>query len=85
MRLQGRELRKPMRALEIERRSEPPRRVVGGADVADRARLHEGVEGAQRLLQRCLLIVEVRVVEVNAVGLQALERGVRLALDRVRP
>jgi hypothetical protein len=74
-----------MRALEIECRGEPLRRVVGGAEVADRARLDEYIEGAQRLLQIGLLVVEVRVLKVDAVGLQAFERGVRLALDRVRP
>ena len=41
----------------------------------DRPRLHELVEGAQRLLQRGVLVVEVRVVEVDPVGPQALERG----------
>src|SRR3978361_103728 len=41
-------------------------------------------QGAHGLLQRGLFVVEVRVVEVDAIGLQALERGVRLAFDRLR-
>jgi hypothetical protein len=51
--------------------------------VADRAGSDEAVERAQRLLERRLLIVEVRVVEVDAIGLQALERSAGLALDRL--
>jgi hypothetical protein len=52
--------------------------------VANRACLHERVERAQRLLQRRLLVIEVRVVEVDAVSLQPLERGMRLGLNRLR-
>jgi hypothetical protein len=85
VRLQDRELCKPMRALEIECRDEPLHCVVGGAEVADRARLDKRVECTQRLLQRRLLVVEVCVVKIDAVSLQALKRGMRLALDRVRP
>jgi hypothetical protein len=84
VRLQHGELGQPELALELEGGGEPLRRVVGGAEVADRAGPHERVERAQRLLQRRLLVVEVRVVQVDAVGLQALERGVRLTLDRLR-
>jgi hypothetical protein len=80
VRLQDREVGEAVLALELECGGEPLRRVVGGADVADRARLDERVESAQRLLQRRLFVVEVRVVEVDAVGLQALERAARLAL-----
>jgi hypothetical protein len=71
-------------ALELERGGEPRGRVVGRGDVAHGARPHERVEGPQRLLERRVLVIEVCVVEVDAVGLQALERRVRLALDRRR-
>jgi hypothetical protein len=52
--------------------------------VAHRARAHERVERAQRVLERRVLVVEVRVVEVDAIGPQTLEGGRRLALDRLR-
>ena len=84
MRLQDRELRQAELALELQRGGEPLRRVVRSADVVNRARLDELVEGAQRLLQRRLFVIEVRVVEIDAIGLQALQRSVRLTLDRVR-
>jgi hypothetical protein len=47
------------------------------------ARLDERVEGAQGHLERRLGVIEVRVAEVEAIGLPALERRVRLALDRL--
>src|SRR5256886_6428770 len=76
VRLQDRELRETELALKLQRGGEPLRRVVGSADVANRARLDELVEGAQRLLQRRLFVIEVRVIEIDAIRLQALQRSV---------
>ena len=83
VRLQHGELGEPVLALELEGRGQPLGRVVRRAEVAHRAGAHERVERAQRLLERRVLVVEVGVVEVDAVGPEALERGPRLALDVV--
>ena len=63
------------------------RRVVGDADVADLARVDQLGERGDGLLERHRLVVEVRVVEVDVVGAEALERGVggRRMLSAARP
>jgi len=48
--------------------------VVRGADVAHLALAHQVVEGAQRLLERGLAIVPVRLVEIDVVRLQPAQR-----------
>src|SRR5207253_378493 len=60
---------------------EPPRVVVRGADVAHLALAHQVVEGAQRLLERGLAIVPVRLVEIDVVRQQPAQR----VLDAVHP
>jgi hypothetical protein len=64
---------------DVERLGQPRRGEVRGADGAHLAGLHEVVEGTQRVLERRVGVVVVRLVEVDVVGLQALERG----LDRL--
>ena len=85
VRLEHGELGQPELALQLKRRGEPLRRVVGRRDVPDHALLDERVEGAQRLLQRRVGVVPVRVIQIDVVGLQPLERGMRLAADVVGP
>ena len=85
VRLQHREFGEPQLALQPECLGQPLRRVVGGGDVPDHPVGDQGVERAQRLLERRLLIVVVHVVQVDIVGLQPVEGGVRLAADIVRP
>ena len=49
---------------------------LGHADVEHLALAHQVVEGAQRLLERRLVVVAVRLVQVDVVGLQPPQRGV---------
>ena len=51
------------------------------ADVQHLAGAHEVVEGAQRLLERRLVVEAVRLVEVDVVGLQPLQRRVAALHD----
>jgi hypothetical protein len=55
--------------------------VAGGPELADPAVAHERVERSQRLLQRHRLVVLVGVEEVDAVRLQARQRGLGALLD----
>src|SRR5882757_724784 len=48
---------------------------VGAADVADLSLLHQGVERANRLFDRGYGIVAMDLVQVDMVGLQAVETG----------
>ena len=58
------------------RRAPPGRRPVGHADVAGLAALHHRVQRLQRLVERGGRVVAVQLVEVDVVGLEALQRGV---------
>src|SRR5262249_47568044 len=60
---------------------EPPGVVVGGADVAHLALAHQVVEGAERLRERRLAIVPVRLVEIDVVRLQPAQRGLHTLDD----
>ncbi len=57
------------------------RGVVRDADVADLAGLHQGIERGDSLLERGVLVVEMRVVQVDVVALQARQRRIRRGRD----
>ena len=59
--------------------------VIGGADHPHLALFHQPGEGVQGFLQRGVLVVAVRLVEVDAIGLQALERGLHRLLHIAGP
>ena len=58
-----------------------PHREIAGAEQAHFARLHQPIEGRHRLLERRVVIVAVRVVDVEPVGAKPLQAALAFALD----
>ena len=69
-------LSKPICAAMLHRGGDLVGPPLGDADIQHLALADQVVEGAQRLLQRRLVVVAVRLVEVHVVGLQPPERVV---------
>ena len=74
MRLQGDVAGQALALGDLERLGQPRRRVVGGGDLADLARLDQLAEGAERLRQRRVGVVEVGVVEVDRLDPEPAQR-----------
>src|SRR5262249_57759204 len=60
---------------------EAPGVIVRAAEVAHLALAHQVVEGAERLLERRLTVVPVRLVEIDVVGLEPPQRGLHALHD----
>ncbi len=84
VRLQGLVAGQLLGGADAERFGQARRVVVGGADGAHLALPDELVVGRQRFLQRRVLVVGVRLVEIDIVGLQTLQR-VLDALQNIGP
>src|SRR5690606_10331600 len=74
--LQGHRCRPAVLGAELADAFQPPRTYVGPSDVSRLARRHESGERLQRLLQRRGQVVDVDVVQVDTIGLQAAEAAV---------
>ena len=68
---------------QVERLAELPGEHRRGADVAGLARLHDVVQGLQRLLDRRLVVPAVDLVQVDVVGAEPPEARVDLRQDRL--
>ena len=79
VRLQRLILARSFRLLISSASLQPRAVVVRRADEADFALFHQTVESGERVLERRLLVILMRLVEIDAVGLQPFERS----LDRL--
>ena len=66
--------RQPLARRDGQRLGEPLGAVIGGAERAHLARLHQRVEGGERVGERRLRVVLMGVIEVD-MGAEPLERG----------
>src|SRR5262249_8739445 len=66
---------------DVERLHDVPAGIIGAADIADLALLHEGIEGLHRLLERGRAVPLMHLVEVDMIGPETLEAGFRLLDD----
>ena len=76
---------KPLAIGDLERLGEPWRRVVRGGNVPNLAFFDERIERAQRLFQRRVGIVRMRVVQIDAIDAQPTKRpsaAARMVLGR---
>jgi hypothetical protein len=80
-RLQRLVARQTVLGARVQRRSKTLRREVGGPDRPHLARLDQRAIGFQRLLDRRIRIVAVRLVEVDIVGAEPAQRLVGCAQD----
>src|SRR5215204_5952776 len=74
--------REPARTADAACALDPPCGVVAAADLAHLAGRHELAEGFERLVERHRTMIDVRVVEVDMVGVQAAETAVDGDQDR---
>src|SRR5271163_4490661 len=66
-----------------QRFCEPGGGVIGRSNVADLAFTNQAIKSAKRLFERGLLVVDMRVVEVDMIGSEAFQGFLRCGSNRL--